>query len=127
MSFVEKNESKAWGWCGVSGNPNVSIEFIDAHPEKDWDWYGVSQNPNLTIEYIDAHPEKDWDWEGISWNKFGWTSTRSYWNSRRSKTIDQTSIIKEELIAKACHPDRKNMIECTLDIEECKSFYADMC
>ena len=100
MSFVEKNESKAWGWCGVSSNPNLTLEYIDAHPEKDWDWYGVSQNPNLTIEYIDAHPEKDWDWEGISYNKFGWTSTRSYWNSRRSKTIDQTSLIKEEFLAR---------------------------
>ena len=48
MSFVEKNESKAWGWYGVSGNPNLTLEYVDAHPEKSWDWRGVSGNPNLT-------------------------------------------------------------------------------
>ena len=100
MSFLEKNESKPWDWYGVSRNPNITMEFIDAHPEKSWDWRGISLNPNITMEYIDAHPEKPWNWGGISFHKFGWANTRSYWNIRRSKTIDQTSLIKEEFLAR---------------------------
>jgi len=76
------------------------MSFLEKNESKPWDWYGVSRNPNITMEFIDAHPEKDWDWRGISFHKFGWANTRSYWNIRRSKTIDQTSLIKEEFLAR---------------------------
>ena len=120
FEFVLTHPDKGWDWEGVSRNPNITMEDIISHPENPWNWWWISLNPNLTMEFINSHPEKPWDWGNVSFNTFGWSndSPLHYWRSRKSNTIKNTRIIKEELVAKACHPMRKNVFDWICDIEE---------
>ena len=56
---------------------------------------------------------------------FGWSSLLSYYTKRKHNTIRNTLKYNEDLIAKACHPERKDMIQWTCDIGECKDFEED--
>ena len=141
MDFVEAHLDESWNWCAISRNPNLTMKFIKAHPELPWNWYGISCNPNITMNFIESHPDKNWDWCKIccnpnitmdfiernmgfinwfylSMNKFGWKqeNTLQYYKQRKTQTIKQTKLIKEELIAKTWHPDR--FMEWCVDNEE---------
>jgi len=47
-------------------------------------------------------------WFHLSRNKFDWkkTNTIQYYKQRKTQTIEQTKVFKEELIETAWHPDR---------------------
>ena len=49
--------------CGVSNNPNLTINLINKYPNDRWDFYNVSCNPGITMQDIINHPEYPWDWE----------------------------------------------------------------
>ena len=63
MEMIEKYPDKPWdwGWCGLSDNPNITMEIIEKNLNKPWNWYYISQNPNITMKMIENSPEKPWD------------------------------------------------------------------
>ena len=49
--------------------------LLEKYPEKPWDWCGISQNPNLTMEIIEKHIDKIDFWR-LSENKLTFENTR---------------------------------------------------
>jgi hypothetical protein len=110
---------KPWDWEGISHNPNLTMEMILEHLDKPWNWNGISKNPNLTMEFIEKNIEKI-NFQHLSSNNFGWKkdNTLEYYKQRKSQTIKQTELLKEELIAKTWHPAR--FMDWCIDNEELK-------
>lgn len=66
LEFIENCDIIS-GWCSVSRNPNVTIQFLNKYPTKPWNWEELSKNLSFTI--IRANLTRhEWDWKGISAN-----------------------------------------------------------
>ena len=125
MEIIKKNPDKPWDWDGISRNPNITMEMIENDPDKPWNWKYISINPNLTIEMIENNLDKPWDWEEISnnpnitiewidkypnkpwywnWGTFSHTFKKDY--EKELQKLKNFKNIEEELIQKACHPNR---------------------
>lgn len=53
---------------GVSGNPNLTMEYLYKHPFKKWKWEDVSSNPSFTLNDIETNKDIPWDWRGVAEN-----------------------------------------------------------
>ena len=120
MEIIEAHPDKHWDWASISQNPNITMEMIEAHPNKDWCWYVISSNPNITMDFIERNIDKI-DWINLSMIKLcdgEKEDTYQYYKQRKTQTLKQTNMIKEELIAETWHPDR--FMEWCVDNEELK-------
>lgn len=61
---------------GVSGNPNLTIDFVIDHLYERWNWRLLSENKAITLQDIENHPELIWDWYGDE------RPNAYYWNGR---------------------------------------------
>jgi hypothetical protein len=107
FEFIMNNPDKPWKWLNISKNPNITWDIISSNPELPWDWYGVSQNPNITFNNVrDSYLHITWCWYYLSCNLFNYHPyfQSNKYNKESSKKMHD--IIYEELISKACHPDR---------------------
>ena len=70
MDIVEKYiDTIPWDFCGLSDNPNLTIEFIAKHLDKNWRWDYVSYNPNITMDIIEKYINLiPWNWTYVSEN-----------------------------------------------------------
>jgi hypothetical protein len=68
-------------------------------------WDFLSSNPNITFQDVINNPDKPWSWLYLSLNKF---SSPYYKSETHKKNLCLVFIetCKEELISKACHPNR---------------------
>lgn len=57
-----------WNWEKLSNNPIIDIEFVKRHIDKDWDWIALSSNSGITLEMIESNLEFSWDWDRIGYN-----------------------------------------------------------
>ena len=66
-----------WGQCGISYNPNLTIEWIEKYPDKPWDWgyYGISGNPNISLKIIQKYINKI-DFSVLVKNKFNYIKNK---------------------------------------------------
>ena len=81
--LLDKYPDKPWSYymCGISSNPNITMEMIDKYPDKPWNWEYISKNPNITIEFIEKNINKI-DFERLSENKFTYQNKLNRINKR---------------------------------------------
>ena len=88
------------------------------YSDKPWEWgyCGISENSNLTLEWIEKFPDKNWEWGswGISSNKFDGPYYQE--KKRMQSTHEYINKIKDELLAITWAPYRVK--SWCLDIDE---------
>ena len=89
------------------------------NPDKPWEWNGLSENPNLTLKDIANNPDLEWNWSNLSHNTFGINKSFTLKQSIEASK-QKVAVYKEELFAKAWHPDR--FTDWCLDAEEHKEY-----
>ena len=67
-------------------------------------WY--FSNPNITCDIIQSNIDKPWNWVDISEKEFNYHKFFQSRIYRERETHKMMTVIKEELISKACHPKR---------------------
>ena len=117
FDFILKHEDKPWDWgeCGISMNPNLTMEWIEKYPDKPWNWNGICRNRNLTLEWIEKYPDKPWYWISISLNSF--TKEKELFEIRQKQKFVQEHLW-ESFVKKAYHPDRIERILNELEEED---------
>ena len=94
------------------------IRKFKANPNKKWDYTYLSINQNITWEIVKANLNKRWNYCNLSKNQMSKYEFPKCIIKRRAK--ERISIIKEELIAKAWHPDRvQKWLDAGMDIDDC--------
>lgn len=50
-------------YCGLSANPNITMEFVEVNLDKPWNFgaYGLSMNPAITTDFIKKYIDKPWN------------------------------------------------------------------
>lgn len=110
LEIVLKNPDILWNWSYFSTNVNVTMDIIRNNPKLPWDMYTVLKNPNLTFSFIIENFEhisnSGFKLDAIFYNRFNYDPFFHSEFYRKRETHKMINIIKEELISKACHPDR---------------------
>ena len=68
IDYVHTTPNHPWNWEGLSRNPNITMDHVIANPGLPWDWKGLSQNPSITMDHVLANPDHPWDWYWVSRN-----------------------------------------------------------
>jgi len=79
-------------------NPNITWKIVQENTDKLWNWYELSSNPNISWKIVQENPNKPWYYNSLSWNTFGY-------NKNKTRIIERTKCIKEELMAKTWNPE----------------------
>ena len=61
IEYILDNLDRAWDFCELSENPNVTWEIVKANPQIPWNFSYLSRNANITWEIITENPNEDWD------------------------------------------------------------------
>ena len=102
--IVQANPDNPWDYYYLSLNPNITLDIVQANPDKPWNYEALSRNPNITLDIVQANPDKPWNYSWLSQNPMSKYEFPICIMKRRAK--ERISIIKEELLMKAFHPDR---------------------
>ena len=110
-----------WGGLSINTNSNA-VTMLLANPTKIvWKVFNRNTNP-MAVQYLKDHPAKI-DWHELCLNasaeelirenpdKIVWSSLSANpcifeYNYKRCRTVYRTTCLKEEIMAKALHPDR---------------------
>jgi hypothetical protein len=72
LQMIRQRPTYPWTNTGICANPNVTLDMLndlaDIIPEICY--YGLSGNPNLTLEYVINNIEKSWCWHQLSIHRF---------------------------------------------------------
>jgi len=117
FQYILDHPEKKWDYYWLSMNPNITWEIVQENPRKPWEYYWISTNPNITWKIVQENPRKPWKYSYLSANhmyKFEFPLC-----IMKQRARERMSKIKEELIAKAWHPDRvQRWLDAGMDVEE---------
>ena len=140
-TFISKYAENPWNWYYISLRKNIADTFINENINKFVNLDLFFCNPILSIDkfckYLDEsnHVQSidslqknvtlkfaesninTISFDKLSRNTFNYY-TINYWKERKEETINYCNKIKEELIAIAWSPDRKNYLKWCMDCEE---------
>ena len=104
--MLRKYSDKELNWFHFSISDLITMEDIDNNIDLPWDWGGISGNPNLTLEFIKKYHNKPWNYPMICGNLFKHNIDNIYSDSNKLNAEKNLNKFKEELIQKTWHPSR---------------------
>jgi hypothetical protein len=122
IDLLQKYPEKInWVYLSLNSNPKA-IEMLVANPTKiKWDIFNHNPSP-LVVQYLKEHPERI-VWASLCLNPYAeelivqnidkivWTSLSInpcifMYNYKKCRTVYRTTLLKEEIMARALHPDK---------------------
>lgn len=69
MEYIDAHPELQWKTCGLSKNPNLTIDYVCKNKnKKKWDWKEVSKNPGINLHDIENNLYLPWRWSHVAQN-----------------------------------------------------------